>query len=257
MATEAKFGSAKPGSLPTIVSKRQRQRMFDLFMDATKANSGSRILDVGVTSDRTHDHSNYFEALYAHKSSVTAVGIEDASFLEHLYPGLRYVRADGCSLPFEDASFDFVHSGAVIEHTGSRRNQSHFLKELWRVARRSIFVTTPNRWFPIEVHTVLPLIHYLPPAVFRRILLTLGHAFFAAEDNLNLMSRGNLLVAARQAGIRNAKVIPISLLGITSNLVLYADKERADFRHAQMLESKLNVQHDKPDEAKWVDKVGY
>ena len=25
-----------------------------------------------------------------------------------------------------------------------------------------MFVTTPNRWFPIEVHTRLPLVHWLP-----------------------------------------------------------------------------------------------
>ena len=26
----------------------------------------------------------------------------------------------------------------------------------------SVFVTTPNRWFPLEVHTLLPFVHWLP-----------------------------------------------------------------------------------------------
>ena len=35
------------------------------------------------------------------------------------------------------------------------------MSEALRVAPRA-FVTTPNRWFPIEVHTRLPLVHWLP-----------------------------------------------------------------------------------------------
>ncbi len=30
------------------------------------------------------------------------------------------------------------------------------------MSRKGLFVTTPNRWFPIEFHTVLPLVHWLP-----------------------------------------------------------------------------------------------
>jgi hypothetical protein len=33
------------------------------------------------------------------------------------------------------------------------------------VARRGFF-TTPNRWFPIELHTKIPLLHYLPWRLF-------------------------------------------------------------------------------------------
>jgi hypothetical protein len=39
--------------------------------------------------------------------------------------------------------------------------------EALRVARRA-FVTTPNRWFPIEVHTLLPLVHWLPEPMAHR-----------------------------------------------------------------------------------------
>ncbi len=36
------------------------------------------------------------------------------------------------------------------------------LAECCRVAHRAAFVTTPNRWFPIEVHTRIPFVHWLP-----------------------------------------------------------------------------------------------
>jgi hypothetical protein len=44
---------------------------------------------------------------------------------------------------------------------GRRAEQVAFVQELCRVADR-VFVTTPNRWFPVEVHTLLPLVHWLP-----------------------------------------------------------------------------------------------
>ena len=79
------------------------------------------------------------------------------------------------------------------------------------MARRGLFVTTPNRWFPIEVHTVLPLVHYLPPSTFRAILRRLGRDFFADEANLNLMSRATLAHAAHQAGVDNFQIETVSL----------------------------------------------
>ena len=41
------------------------------------------------------------------------------------------------------------------------------MSEALRVARRA-FVTTPNRWFPVEVHTRLPLVHWLPERLAHR-----------------------------------------------------------------------------------------
>src|SRR5260370_7226208 len=185
-ADRSKWGESEPGSLPTRIAKRQRRRMFHRFLHSLAPAAEDDILDVGVTDDRRHDHSNHLEAWYPHKSRLTAAGLENAAFLEDLYPGVRFVQADALNLPFSDSSFDYVHSSAVIEHVGSHRNQTQFLRELWRVARRGIFVTTPNRWFPIEVHTVLPLFHYLPPPPFPAFFLTVCRDFFSAEANLHL-----------------------------------------------------------------------
>jgi len=153
----AQYQSASPTSPPSRIVRHQRRRMFDRFLAEMQLSAEHTMIDVGTTSDRDYDYSNYLEAWYPYKNRITAAGIDDASFLERLYPGMTFRRADGGDLPFPDRSFDFAHSSAVIEHAGSRAQQAKLLAELWRVARRGIFVTTPNRWFPVEFHSDLKL----------------------------------------------------------------------------------------------------
>jgi hypothetical protein len=220
----AQYNVAAAGSLPARIAEYQRRKMYQSFLAASAAGPNSTLLDVGATSDRDYSHSNYLEAWYPHKSSITAVGIDDASFLEVIYPGMRFVQADGRNLPFEDSSFDHVHSSAVLEHVGSFAEQARFLRELWRVTRQTLFVTTPNRAFPIEFHTVLPLVHWLPPRLFREFLRRTRRDFFAEEANLNLMMPGDVRRAATAAGITGADVRTVRLLGWPSNLLLIANK---------------------------------
>lgn len=221
----AQYNVAKPDSLAVRIAAHQRRRMFAAFLDATGITQADTILDVGATSDRTYSHSNYLEAWYPHKHRITAAGVDDAGFLERLYPGLRFLQADGRDLPFAEGAFDYVHSSAVLEHVGRRENQSRFLGELWRVARRGVFVTTPNRWFPVEFHTVLPFAHWLPPAMFRTLLRRIGRGFFAEEENLNLMTRRDLLLAAEKAGIASLRADHVSLGFWPTNLLLIARKD--------------------------------
>jgi Methyltransferase domain len=211
-------------SIPARLAAYQRYRMFQRFVRAFGTDSRQTIVDVGVTSNETYALDNFLEVLYPNKEAITAVGLEDGSHLERKYPGLRFVRVGIGSLPFEDEQFDVTHSSAVIEHVGSRKNQADFLRELWRVSRSGIFVTTPNRWFPVEFHTTLPLVHWLPPKVFRALLRRVGHHFYAQEANLNLMSRNDLRNAAREAGIANFHIETVRLGPWSSNLILIAYK---------------------------------
>lgn len=221
----AQCNLAAPGSLPVRIAGYQRRKMYREFL-ALGLSSADTILDIGVTSDRSYAHSNYLEAWYPHKHRITAVGIDDgAASIEHAYPGIKFVKADGRALPFDRGSFDYVHSSAVLEHAGSMVEQTTFLAEAGRVARKGVFLTTPNRWYPVEFHTVMPLVHWLPKPTFRRVLRLMGHDFFAEERNLNLLSRRQLLSMARRTGSRAAhEVRGVRLLGLTSNLILLVDK---------------------------------
>ena len=221
----SQYNVAAPDSLPVRVATYQRRRMFEHFLKCFHIAGDDTLLDVGVTSDQSYSSSNYLEAWYPRKHVITAVGIDDARFLETLYPGLRFVRADGLGLPFKNRSFDFVHASAVIEHVGSFDHQVQLIAECARVARKGLFITTPNRWFPIEFHTVLPLVHWLPKPVFRAVMRSSGREFFSDENNLNLMTARELHQAAMAATSReghrfDARVETVSLCGWPSNLLL-------------------------------------
>jgi hypothetical protein len=216
----SQYNIARPDSITIRVATRVRAKMYRDFIDSCEVWPDATILDVGVTSDQSYSSSNYLEALHPRKDKITACGIDDATFLERLYPGVRFVFGNGLDLPFKDCSFDFVHSAAVLEHIGSFANQERFARECARVARKGFFLTTPNRWFPIEFHTQLPVVHWLPKPLARRVFKAVGLGFFAAEANLNLMSRGELNSIGRKLFHYRVSVFHRRLFGWPSNLML-------------------------------------
>lgn len=154
------------------VSMRSRRRKLQLFLDLLQPSPETTVVDVGVTDAPFGAGStdNFFEALYPWPERITAVGRTELDRFTAAFPQVRAVRADGRELPFADAEFDLAFSNAVVEHVaGGREGQRAFVHELCRVARR-VFVTTPNRRFPLEVHTLLPFVHWLPKGPRDRIL---------------------------------------------------------------------------------------
>jgi ubiquinone/menaquinone biosynthesis C-methylase UbiE len=214
------YNVAEPGSLAVRIATAQRRKMYARFVERLGVTASDSILDIGVTSDRTYESSNYLEAWHPHKERITAAGIDDASFLERQYPGVRFVFASGLELPFAEGSFDVVHSSAVLEHVGSREKQAGYVRECMRVARRGLFLTTPNRWFPVEFHTLLPLAHWLPRKHFHTLLRKIGMEFFADENHLNLLTGNELRQLVQPLSSFAVDVSAVALGGWPSNLLL-------------------------------------
>ena len=155
--------------LADAISLRSRRRKLALFYELMHPDSTTTVLDVGVDEVSLGEQGgesgctthNLLEERYPWPERITALGLHDGVRFRERYPRIAYVQGDACALPFSDGAFDVVHSNAVIEHVGGRDRQEAFVREALRVGRR-VFLTTPNRWFPIEVHTRLPLVHWLP-----------------------------------------------------------------------------------------------
>jgi len=182
--------------LADAVSLRSRRRKLQLFLEELRPTRATTVLDVGAdevgfggaggeSGCSTH---NFFEEHYPWPAQITALGLHDGARFRERYPSSAYVQGDGCALPFPDGEFDIVFSNAVIEHVGGRDRQQAFVDEAVRVGRR-VFLTTPNRWFPLELHTRLPLVHWLPDSLAHRAYDLAGKGF--AKDN-HLLGPGEL-----------------------------------------------------------------
>ena len=201
------------------ISMYIRRKMFTKFMNVIKPNENQKILDIGVTSDTKYQESNYFEKLYPYKDKIVCVGTEDGSHLETQYLGIRFVQiVPQNPLPFRNKEFDIAFCNAVIEHVGDSGKQKKFINEMLRVSK-FFFLTTPNRWYPVEFHTAIPLLHFLPKKIYRKALNILGETYWSKEENLNFLSKKEL----RELFPKGSNIIidDVRLLGLSTNLIAY------------------------------------
>lgn len=203
--------------LKTYFSLRARKKMYQKFKKYCQPNEVDEVLDLGATPDTTLADSNFFEKLYPYKHKITVASIEDCSFMVDKYGLKAYVKNyPHEALPFKDKQFDILFCSAVLEHVGTRKNQKFFLKECMRISKK-IFITTPNRYFPLEMHTFLPFLHWLPWGTFQKILKLLKKDFWADINNLNLLSKRDIHVMFNQDIL---DVSYVKTMGLNSNLII-------------------------------------
>ena len=181
------------GTLPLVrrVSLIARRRLCAFFYEVMQPQPADRVLDVGVSDEVTME-SNMLEQTYPHPEQLTCAGLTDGRAICAAYSGVSHVQiAPHQPLPFADGAFDLVYSNAVLEHAGSDEQQRFFLSELCRVARRQ-FVAVPNPLFPIEHHTGLPFINYLPKRTFRALLRGTRYEVWSHEENLDYLDASTL-----------------------------------------------------------------
>lgn len=137
---------------------RQQQRLAQAFREFHRQGGGGSVLHVGVRAlDRM------------------PLGIDDADATVHctLEPGdgnaQRYARSDGRRLSYRDGEFDWVCGDGVLENYSDDARRFAILAEMNRVARKGVFATAGNRRHPLDCHTGLPLLHWLPAALWQRL----------------------------------------------------------------------------------------
>lgn len=183
------------------ISTKNRQKKYRYFLEQMQPGKDTKILDVGFTDDDPYPGINFLERNYPYRQNITALGIEDAPKFKKNFPEVKVVLYEGEYFPFADNEFDIAWSNAVIEHVGNYEKQILFLSELIRTSK-SVFITTPNRWFPIEVHTRLPFLHYLPKKYFDSVLRVIGKTW-ASGDYMNLLSINDVKKMLNELDIKN------------------------------------------------------
>ncbi len=211
--------------LANAVSKKSRTKKWAQFLALMTPGPEDRLIDVGVNTIEYSESDNYLERHYRYQKNITAVGVEtDFAEFKKRYPEVTAVTSDGTRLPFGDDSFNIACSNAVIEHVGGHEKQVAFLRELYRVGQRG-YMTTPNRLFPIEVHTRIPLLHILlSKRGFDRVATALGKSW-AAGDYMHLLSSDDLRLLAAEADVEHYKLIPNRFLGFTMTFTFVWNKK--------------------------------
>jgi hypothetical protein len=198
---------------------RARMHIYEDFMRLMAPAEDDEIVDVGV-SDTISDGTNGLERQYPFLEKITACGLGGGVDFRAAFPDCAYCKiSPRARLPFPDKRFAIATANAVLEHVGGRHEQAEFLAELCRVARR-VFVSVPHRFFPVEHHTALPLVHYFDRSFGWACRLT-GKDDWAKEANLILMSGARLRSVAAAAGVTGTVGLTGLRLGpLSSNLFL-------------------------------------
>lgn len=139
---------------------------------------------------------------------------------------VRTVTGDACEPPAELRSdrFDLVFSNSTIEHVGGHERRQRFAESVRSLAPRA-WVQTPNRYFPVEPHWMLPFGQFLPAglraATVRR--WPIRPAGFPADDrreSLGQMLEVDLLSESTLAWyFPEARILRERILGLTKSLV--------------------------------------
>ncbi len=162
MSQPTVYSGARRGLLTRIadpLAARAREHRHVLYRRFVTPRPGESVIDVGCGPAGT--------GLAAVEPEAPITGVDAANRPGYAEGPRSFVQADARALPFEDASFAIGYSNSVVEHLDPT-DRPRFAAELRRVSGR-YFVQTPNRWFPIEPHVLLPGFQFLPLAARRRL----------------------------------------------------------------------------------------
>tara|TARA_B100001123_G_C15225927_1_gene993142 strand:- start:331 stop:1011 length:681 start_codon:yes stop_codon:yes gene_type:complete len=202
---------------------KNRIKIYRIFEENTNFDENTNIIDVGTTPI-LEEHENIIFHHYKWKKNITGFSNQDCSILKKVFKESNFILGDARDIKLKDNSFDISFCSATIEHIGSYLNQKKLISELIRISKNNIFITTPNRNFPMDFHTKLPLVHLLPKSIHRKILSFFGLKYFAEEKNLNLLNTNEIKQICSELNIKNYKILYNKFLFLKSNIILIIKK---------------------------------
>ena len=217
------YSEAKKSILYEIFQKimlNARNDFFNLFVVNNYYSKHKSVVDIGSTPSIDKEQNTFLEKTKDNQN-ITCLSNQDCRILQKKYKNIKNVIiGDAKNTMLENDSFAIAHSNATIEHVGSFENQVSFVQEMLRISKESVFIQTPNRFYPLDFHTILPFIHWLPKKIHRGILKLLKKDFYSKEENLNLLTDKKLKKICKILKIKKYKILKYKLMFLTSNLIL-------------------------------------
>jgi SAM-dependent methyltransferase len=190
-----------------MYSARARSKRGRIFRDYLRPTEQDRILDLGGATG-AHLAGIVPFRRNVHVADISPDALADA---EREF-GFKGVLLDETGrVPFPDSYFDIVFCSSVIEHVTvdkeavdsyqatdqfvreAFKRQREFAKEIQRIGRR-YFVQTPNKYFPIESHTWLPVIVVFLPRGLQIGIITFMNKWWPKKTipDWNLLTKAHM-----------------------------------------------------------------
>jgi 2-polyprenyl-3-methyl-5-hydroxy-6-metoxy-1,4-benzoquinol methylase len=187
-----------------------RKGRMALFADRFAIDQRTTVLDMGGGA--------FNWTMVRDRPQITILDVYDHP---NKAPWAVYVVGNGCATNFETGSFDIVFSNSVIEHVGGFERQQQFAKECMRCGR-SIFVQTPNKWFPFDTHTLMPFAHWLPQRIFKKLIRFSPRFLVFKSDSGDMEDFANMRLLSKrdlQELFPGVEIIEEKFCGITKSLI--------------------------------------
>jgi len=209
------------------IIEKKRFEMLNILKKNINDSQINSFLDIGTTEENTLKSSNFFANKFQNidiKKSISDQNIDSSMFSKTLKKSIASNFQENEIKLFKS---DLVISSATIEHVGSFENQQKMIENIIKLSNKYFFITTPNRFFPIDFHTKLPFLHMLPKTIHRKILSFLSLKEYAKEENLNLLDNYsiNKLINTQKNKDFEIKIFKIKLFGLTSNLIIFGERK--------------------------------
>ena len=211
----------KPTRFINHIILQKRKEILDIINEYYENKDLYDALDIGSTDDIKHDHSNYLvknlKKIKVFKS-ISDQKINSDFFTKCLN---KSILEKFTSNEINQYESDLVLSNATIEHVGSSENQLQMISNIIKLSKKNFVLITPNRYHPIDFHTQIPLIHWLPKNIHRKILSLIGFKFYSEEKNLNLLSVSDLRNFLNNFDNIKYEIRYIRLFGFKSNFIIF------------------------------------
>lgn len=221
---------------------RARRKRAELFWRIFTITPHMRVLDVG--SENGSAIAQVLNDTPIRPENVFIADIDESAVTEGQarYGFTPVVIPESGKLPFPDRFFDLVYCSSVIEHVTVPKSQvwsvrsscefrrsaairqAAFAAEVRRVGK-AYFVQTPNKWFPIESHTWLPLVGFAPRSVLIPLLQTTNRIWIKKSNpDWHLLTKRELHKLFPEAVIHHER-----FFGLTKSLMAIKVQEPRTF----------------------------
>lgn len=211
---------------PDSLSRRFNRKRFALFESLISSRPRPlTILDVGgeqlfweMMGFKTGNDIQIVLLNFTRKKVERSIG-------EKL-PNFKYVVGDARNMgEFKDKEFEAVFSNSVIEHVGGYHEQCKMANEIKRVGK-SYFLQTPNKFFPIEPHHLVPFFQFFPlqlKVFILRHFETGGHKKIQDKKKAEEVARNIRLLTKRELLdlFPGGTIYKEKFFGLTKSFIIY------------------------------------